>query len=429
MRKELLFAVVFSFSFFLLHNSLQAITLEEAIDIALKNNLRILLAEEKVKEAQHRIKGAVAEFFPSLRLNGTYTHFGEVPSISIPYIGELEMGEQDTTSFSFSLTQPVYTSGKLSLAYQQANLNYQKTEEDLSAVKKDLIFQVKESFYSVLLARENLKIAEQALNQAELHLKMVESFYQSGRASRFDLLRAKVEVANLKPNLIQARNNLNMAKERLASILSISSSSLEIEGKLKFEPLHLTLNEAIDIALNNRSDLKSVLLNMKMAMFSLKIARYRNLPVLSLTGNYEFTSPGEANTDWEKNWSISLVFSFPFFDSGRTKAIIEQEKSRLEQVKLMVNQLEDTITLEVKKAFWDMQAARETLFAQEKNVQQAEEALSIAEGRYRNGTITQIEVLDANLALTRAKLNYSKALYDYNLAKAALIKAMGKLED
>jgi len=421
MKIKHLFLIIAFFLFFLSSCS-QAITLNEAINIALKNNSQILLAKEKVKEAEQIVKEATAGYLPSLNLNGTYTHLGEVPSISIPHVGEFPMGEQDTTSFTFSLTQPLYTSGKLTLASKQARLNYRRAKQDLKNTQDNLIFQVKQSFYSVLLAKENLKIRKQALHQAKLHLKVVESFYQSGRTSRFDLLRAKVEVANLKPGLIQAMNNLNLARERLANLLSLSSSSLEIEGELKFQPANLTLNEAIKTAFSSRADLMSLMISKDIAKLAVHMVKIKNYPTLSFVGNYEY----KISDEWEKNWNINLVLSFPFFDSGKTKAILEQKRSQLRQIELTVKQLKDAIQLEVKKAFWDLQAAKEALSAQKQNINQAQEALSIAEGRYKSGTITQVEVFDANLALTTARLNYTRALYDYNLARASLVKAIGK---
>jgi len=424
MRKKLLFVVVFSSLFLFSCNTLQAITVEEAIDVALENNLQVLLAEEKLKEAEQGIKGAVAEYFPSLSFTGNYTHLGEVPSMAIPGFGEFPMGEQDTTSLTLSLTQPLYTSGKLTLSKKQAQLNYEKALQDLKNTRTELVFKVRQSFYSVLLARESVKIAKKALDQAELHLKVVESFYKTGRASRFDLLRAKVEVANLKPEFIKAKNSLDLAKENLAIILSSPSSSFKVEGNLEFEPLNLSLDEAIKTALSSRSDLKGLLLMQKITELALHLVKAQNSPTFSLVGNYEYTT--SSGDDWNKNWNVNLVLSFTLFDSGRMKASIKQAESQLRQTEIAIKQLKDAICLEVKKAFWDMQAAKEALFAQRKNVEQAEEALRIAEGRYKSGTITQVEVLDANLALNKARLNYVRALYDYNLAKAALIKAMGR---
>jgi len=428
MKVKKVFLVVFSSLIFIFGYSgySQAISLNDAIDIALKNNLQISLTRERVRQAEQKVKEATAGYLPSINLNGTYTHLGKVPSMSTPF-GEFPMGEQDTTSLTFSLTQPLYTGGRLTLNSKQAKLNYLRAEKELQQTQSEVIYQVKEGFYSVLLATKNLEIAQRALNQAKAHLEIVESFYKSGRASRFDLLRAKVEVANLKPDVIKARNNLSLARERLAGILSVPSSSLDLEGELEFKSLTLTLDDAIKIAFNSRGDLNSLKLQEEIARVSLQVAKVRNFPSLSFVGNYQFTHPGEKE-EWDKDWNISLVLSFPFFDMGK-RAFVRERESQLRQVQLAIKQLKDAIQLEVKKAFWDMEAAKEAIAAQKKNIQQAQEALSIAEARYRSGTITQIEVLDASLALTRARLGYTRALYNYNMAKAALIKAIGKIKE
>ena len=403
----------------------QSINLPEAIDIALKSNLQILMAQEKVRETEQAMKEAFAGYFPLLSLQGNYTHLGEPPKVYIPDWGEFEFGPQDTTAFALSLTQPLYTSGQISLANQQAKLSYQVAREDLKSTQSEIVFQVKQSFYSVILAQENLQITKQALDQAEAHLQIAESFYQSGRASRFDLLRAKVEMAKFKPEVIRAKNDLALAKESLAILLS-QPSSLEIEEKLKFEPGLLILDEALQAALSCRSDLKSLRLQEDMASLSIRITRAVNLPSLSLLGNYEYTSGG--GREWENDWNVNLVLGFTLFDAGKNKAQVEQRRSQVRQTQLAIKQLRDGIQLEVKQAFWNMQAAKESMVAQEQSIQQAEEALSIAEARYKNGTITQVEVLDAQLALTTARLGYTRALYDYNLSRANLTKAMGKIQ-
>lgn len=402
----------------------QSINLQEAIDIALKSNPQILMAQEKVRETEQAMKEAFAGYFPLLSLQGNYTHLGEPPKVHIPDWGDLEIGPQDTTAFALSLTQPLYTSGQLSLTNQQAKLNYQVAREDLKSTQSETVFQVKQSFYSVILAQENLQITKQALDQAEAHLQIAESFYQSGRASRFDLLRAKVEMAKFKPEVIRAKNDLALTKESLAILLS-QPSSLEIEEKLKFEPGLLSLDEALQAALVYRSDLKSLRLQEDMAGLSIGITRAVNLPSLSFLGNYEYTSSG--GSKWKNKWNVNLVLGFTLFDAGKNKAQVEQKRSQVRQMQLAIEQLRDGIQLEVKQAFWNIQAAKESMVAQEQSIQQAEEALSIAEARYKSGTITQVEVLDAQLALTSAQLGYTGALYDYNLSRANLTKAMGKM--
>ena len=422
-KRRVMFLSLVIFLSFLGQAQGKALTLNEAIKMALSNNKEILIAKEKVKEAEQALRIAKGGYFPNLGLDVTYTHLSEVPSVS--FMGTpLEMGKQDSYLSKLTLTQPLYTSGRLSLTWRQAELNCQRVKEDLVSCQNEVIFQVKEAFYSVILAQDVLKVTRQALKQAERHLKVVEELFRTGAVSRFDLLRSQVEVANLKPDLIRAENNLRLAKERLANLLCITLDSTKIEGELSFEPVDISLEEAIDRALRERSELKSLRLQREASEVSLSLARIWNLPSMSLVGNYQYENPFEGRDEWGSEWNINIVLSLSLFDGGIGKARIAQRKSQLAQVELSLQQLEEGIILEVKRNFWEMKALEEVIYAQRKNVEQAQEALSIAESRYANGTATNLEVLDAQLALTRARTNYVKALYDYNVAKAKLERAM-----
>ncbi len=402
----------------------KSLTLEEAITLALANNREILIAEEKIEEARQGIKEAKAGYFPTINLGGTYTHLNEAPSMSIPGYGSVEMGQADNYLSKFSINQPLYTSGRLSYANKQTDLGYQRAQEDLNNVQNKITFQVKKAFYAVLLAQENAKVTEKALDQAKRHLDVVEDFFKVGVVSRFDLLRTRVEVANLKPDLIQARNNLRLSQENLANLLSLPSASLKLEGELLFDPLRITLEEAIDKALEERGDLKSLKLQKEMLEVAFKLAEVENKPNLALVGNYQYQNPSGGKDEWGEEWNLNLVLSIPLFDGWANRARVAQRRSQIKQINLSLQGLEAGIDLEVKKAFWDLEASEGRIYAQEKNIEQAEEALSIAEVRYKSGTITNLEILDAQLALTRVRLGYLKALYDHNVAMAELEKAM-----
>jgi len=401
-----------------------ALTLEEAMRLALANNREILVAKEKIEEARQGIKEAKAGYLPRVDLSGTYTRLNEAPSISIPGYPSIEMGKADSYLSKLSFSQPLYTGGRLSYANKGASLYYQKPQEDLKNVQGRITFQVKKAFYAVLLAQENVEVTEAALAQAKRHLAVVEDFFRVGVVSKFDLLRTRVEAANLKPDLIQARNNLRLSEENLANLLSLPSASLKLEGELSFKPAKITLEEAIDKALKERSDLKSLKLQKEMSEVALKLAEAWNKPNLALVGNYQYQNPSGGEDEWGGEWNLNLVLSIPLFDGWANRARVAQRRSQVKQIDLSLRRLEAGIDLEVKKAFWDVEASEERIYAQEKNIEQAEEALSIAEVRYESGAITNLEVLDAQLALTRVRLGYLKALYDHNVGMAELEKAM-----
>jgi len=398
------------------------LTLQKAIEIALSENKGILVAKEKVKEAEQVIKIAKSNL-PLLDLSGSYTRLSEVSSISTP-LGTFEIGEKDNYSATLSLTQPLYTSGRIDLGYKQAKLSYQKEKENLNYKENELIFEVKKAFYLVLLAQENVKLFKDALKQAQRHLSIVEGFYRTGRVSKFDLLRAKVEVANLKPDLIRAENNFRLAKEGLAILLSLPAYSLKLSGEFKFEPIRINLKEALKQALSSRADLRSLELQKDIVKVYSRLAKLAHAPSLYLRGNYEYNKPSGGEDEWGEDWNAGLVLSLSLFDGGKSEAIIRQRESQLKEVELSLGQLKDGIMLQVKSAFWGMEVAEESISAQKENIREAEEALSIAELRYKSGMITNLEVLDTQLALTQAKMGYLKSLYDYSIAKAGLKKAM-----
>jgi outer membrane protein TolC len=402
----------------------KSLTLAEAITLALANNREILIAKEKIEEARQGIKEAKAGYFPTINLDSTYTRLNETPSMSIPGYGSIETGKADNYLSEFSINQPLYTSGRLSYANKQTDLSYQKAQEDLNNAQNKITFEVKKAFYAVLLAQENVEVTEKALDQAKRHLAVVENSFKVGVVSKFDLLRTRVEVANLKPDLIQARNNLRLSQESLANLLSLTSASLELEGEFSFEPPRITLEEAIDKALKERSDLRSLKLQKEISEVALQLAEVQNKPTLAAVGNYQYENPSGGKDEWGEEWNLNLVLSIPLFDGWANRARVAQRRSQIKQIDLSLQQLEAGIDLEVKKAFWDREASEERIYAQEKNIEQAEEALSIAEVRYRSGAITNLEVLDAQLALTKARLGYLKALYDHNVAMAELEKAI-----
>ncbi len=401
-----------------------ALTLDEAVRVALANNREILVAMEKIKEARQRVREAKAGYLPTVDLSGTYTRLSEVPSMSIPDYGSIEVGKADNYMSKLTFSQPLYTSGSLNYANKGASLYYQKSEEDLRNVQSKVTLEVKKAFYTYLLAEENVEVTEAALDQSRRHLAIVEGLFKVGVVSKFDLLRTRVEVANLKPDLIQARNNLRLSRESLANLLSLSSTSLKLEGELSFEPLKISLEVAIARALKERSDLKNLKLQKEMSEVAVKLTEVQNRPRLALIGNYQYQNPSGGEDEWGEDWNLNLVLSIPLFDGWANRARVAQRRSQIKQIDLSLRGLEAGIDLEIKKAFWDLEASEERIYAQEKNIEQAEEALSIADVRYKSGAITNLEVLDAQLALTRVRVGYLKALYDHNVARAELEKAM-----
>ena len=247
-------------------------------------------------------------------------------------------------------------------------------------------------------------------------------------ASKFDLLRSEVQVANLKPQLIKARNNLKIAELSLKTLLGLDlSQPIEIKGYLTYEPFEPDLEESVSKAMLKRPEISQIKYQKQMAGQGLKLARASNLPSLAVSATYNFWADqlNFRKDTWQSFYTVNLVFTVPLFNGFATSARVAQSKAMIKELGFTQKGLIDIIKFEVRRAILRLQEAKESLLSQEKNVEQAQESLRIAELNFSEGLATTLDISSAQAALSQAKTNYSQALYDYVMSLAELDKAMG----
>ncbi|MFW6131561.1 MAG: TolC family protein [Candidatus Aminicenantaceae bacterium] len=423
---------------FLISQEQVILTLEKTVDIALSQNPYHLASQERVDAAKARVREAAAQFFPSFNAQGTQTldeklFYLEFPS-TIP--GQppqrVEVDFTRDYQFSFSLNIPLFTSGRLTSGFKQAKFNLLSSKENVNQSIQQTVFEAKKSFYGYLLAEKFVRVAEEAVSVARKHLDNVNSLYEVGMASKFDLLRSEVQVANLNPQLIQAKNRLEVAELGLKTLLGMDlSDPVEIKGELSYTPVEPDYEECLEKAYSNRPELKQINYQNKIARETLKMTRSMGLPSLSVAGNYNFWADkfNFKEDTWQDYYSVNLTLLVPIFNGFETSARLAQNRAMIEELKHTKKGLKDMIEFEVKQAILNLEEAKESILSQEKNVEQAEESLRIAELNYSEGLATTLDVSSAQAALTQAKTNYSQALYDYMVSLAQLDKAMGVGED
>ncbi len=411
------------------------LTLEKCLDMALEQNPFLQGTMEKEAQARALVREASAGFFPSLNLQGTDTLDEKLFVLEFPSLipGEppqrIKIDFTRDYQFSFSLSVPLYAGGRISSGYRQANYNLLATRETIRLSRQETIFRVKQAFYSHLLAREGVKVAEESFSLAEGFLKNVRNLYEVGMASKLDLLQAEVRVANLKPQVIRAKNSLEVSLLGLKTAVGIDlETPVEVEGELAFVPLETDTDSAVAEALARRPELLGLDYQSRMAGEMLKIARAAHLPTLAIGGAYNLWADrfNFNRGTWQNYYSISLVLNLPIFNGFTTQARIAQSKAALREIEWNRKGLGETVKFEVRQAVLSYEQARETLFSLEKNVEQALEAVRIAELNYSEGLATNLDVTSAQLALTQARVNYFQALYDCAISLAQLEKAVGR---
>jgi len=403
------------------------LTQEESIEIALKNNKRLLAARERVEIAKGDLIVARAGFLPTLSLEANYLRLGKGQKISMGEGSEIVVRGEDTYSATATVEQPLFTWGRILNGYRQASSNQKIQEQDYRRERNLLRFNVTESFYNLILARELLKLSEESYAQMERHLRQVENRYENGLASKFDLLRARVQLANLKPQLIKARNSVTLAENYFKSLLGLPTQmGVTLRGELKYEPMEIELSRAVEEALKNRPEVISLKETENIALAQVRLASASNKPIISVLYNYQFQKPYQWKDEWGKEWNAMAVLQFPIFSGFSTGGKVLQSQSQLREAKYNLKDKEEEIELEVREAYLSLRQEEETIVSQGENVGQAEEAMQIAEKRYVSGMITNLEFMDTQLALTQAKTAYLQALANYQIAKAKFVKAIGK---
>jgi len=240
------------------------LTLEDSIRLALRQNPFYMAEKAKEDAAAASVREAGSGFFPSLNAQGSNVLDKKGFSITFPSLTggaptkiKMDFTRAYTMTLNFSL--PLYSGGRLVSGYKTANLSLQSTQEGIRRSQQETVCNVKKAFYGVLLAKAFVEVTSEAVDLAERHVKNVRNLYEAGAAPKFDLLRSEVQAANLKPQLIRARNGLRTAELGLKTLLGLDlSRPVEIKGELSMRTMDVNTDENIAKALTQRPEINQM---------------------------------------------------------------------------------------------------------------------------------------------------------------------------
>ncbi|MDR5695294.1 MAG: TolC family protein [Armatimonadota bacterium] len=407
------------------------ITLKDALALALQQNLQVRFAAFEVAIARAQLEQAKAGKAVQVTGSASYTRINErapttisVTSGGMSITVQLPPPPVDTGELRVSLQYPLFTGGRLEAQIALAEANVKGAEATLQRTVQQVLFQVKQAYYQLLLARASRRAAERILAQAEENLRVARVRVQAGVAPQFDVLQAEVNLANARQGVVRALNSMVLARQALAALLNIPLDTLlEPQDELGITPFSVPLEELINRALRQRPELAELSARRAAAEAALELARSGARPNLALQGAY-FLS-GTSLQNLTSNWQVILALTLNLFDGGLTKARIQEAEERLRQLQVAESQQRQAIELEVRQSYLTLQSAVAELEASGKAVEQALEALRIANVRYQAGVSAQLEVIAAQAALAQAEVNRVQALFNYNLALAQLERAVG----
>jgi len=386
------------------------LSLQDSIAYALKNNPSIQIAGEDKKKSELSVGETQAGKMPTVSLGSGYTYQGN--------------SGDDGFSNSLRMNWPLYSGGRTEAQIEQAKLGVRTADLNVEKSKQQLILDATTNYYSVLETKNMCTVNEESVNNLKAHLNIVQAKYQEGVAAKSEVLRAEVEVANADQNLIKAQNQYELAVSDLLTTMNMDAGSeIQLKGELAYQADTRTLAEALSMAKQNRPEMAQAKVSVDSAQKGIEIAESNKRPTVSLS----------ASTGWndrllptnDTNWSVGASASWNVFDAGVTKSKVSQAESSVAKAKLQAEQTTDSIEQEVRQSYLNMKEAEKRLNTTAVTVNKGNEDLYIAQESYKAGVSTNLDVFDAQLALTQAKTNHVQALYDYNVNKAKLDKAMG----
>jgi len=407
----------------------KTLTLDQAISIAMEKNRDIEKAREYANYVQGKYVEERAAALPQLSLNGSAVFSKDDSGASSGTTQRLFGRAVDVT-----LSQPLYTWGKLNAAIRAAEVGLKTADEQLRLYRQAAYRDVVAAYLDIQLARELSRLAQENRSQKQRLLDEAKHKFSAGVATDYDLLAAEVSAENTLPEVIRSENSVRMAREQLRFLLAMENEEVDVAGNLEApaddRSLPAGYDEAMKIAGKCRPELADLRLRIGIFGELVTIVDADNKPRLDLKAGAgwhwaSLNDPGPARDMDGAAWNAGLYMTFPFFDGFRANGKVAQARSDLRTKQIEETKLLDAIALEVRQAEYSYREAAEIFKAISGTVKQAERLVQMAEKGYEFGVKIRLEVDDAQLNLLQAKSNLAKAQRDFRVAQVNYLWSMG----
>jgi len=410
------------------------LTLVDALNLALQQNPAIMEARNDLEASHGIVIQTRAVALPQVTAGGDYKDTDPSAIENFPLAGFSQPHEN--WNANVQIVQSIYEGGKLVAAFQAAGATKRQAVAQFQTVVADALLDTRVAYYDVLLAVQQITVHEASVNLLQKELADQQSRYRAGTVPKFNVLQADVALANERPNLIQSRNNYRIAKNNLSNLLGYNVPGdiwedipLQLSDTLDAKPFDVNLPDAIQEALSQRSELTALREGEELDRLNVVNAKSGYKPTLQLFAGYgwfnaQFTPPVTLDHDIN-GWNAGAQMQWDIFDGLLTRGKVVQARALYEKSQTTLADESREIELEVRTAYSDFIDAKEILDSQQEVQAEAEEALREARARSEAGTGTQLDVLNAETALTQARTTQVQALHDYDAARARLERAMG----
>ena len=435
------------------------ITLEQALQIALSENIPVKVADQEIQRTTYARKGTYASLFPQIDVSGTYQRTikkqvmymdfdmssmeggggssegdgtGSGEGFTIPDTSEgLEVGRWNTWAAGLNATMPL-VNPQLWKSLRISGLEVEMAIEKARSSRLDMVTQVKQAFYGTLLAKEAFQVYKDVYENALDNLHETEKKFRVQKATEYDMTRAQTSVANAIPDVYNAESSVILSLWQLKAVMGVDlDMNLDVAGKLEDYSSQMLYAEiqGDSISLENNTTMRQLALQAEQLAHTIKMQKYAYIPTLSaafsfsinaMTNDFKFSQ-----YQWTPYSYVGVNLSIPVFSGGKRYNDVRQAKTQATQLRLQTMDTERNLKISIRQSLVTMETSMKTYQAAKAAVASARKGYSIASKTYQVGKNTLLELNDARLALTQAELGASQAVYDYLVAKAILEQTLG----
>lgn len=413
-------------------NITQALSLSAALDWGLEHNKGLKEFSATIREQEGVLVQAQAGWGPVVSVVAT---LDRQSSSLQPELNGVPVGTNSRSLAGLRVDQVLVDSGATKAAVQGTRLKLESTRELYRALVNDVVFAIRQQFAATLLAHEKVDVQRKSVELLEEEYRQEKQRLAAGTVSQFNVLRAEVAVANARTPLIKAQNEERLSHEELYRLMGISPESAGdntvvpvLSGKLVYAKQTEEMPAMMKEAFENRPDLKALQLAVEAASAGAEFERSGYWPILLGYGmlGAEKDSTKSSLSEQLTGWRAGLELRWKIFDTWSTDGKVLSALSKREQAQYALEGKKHEVEVEVRRAYSSFVEALELVSASDKVVKQAEESVRLAKSRLAAGVGTQLELLDAQYALTAARLNFVESLYGYTVVLAQIDKVTGR---
>lgn len=409
---------------------------EQCIEIALRDNPTIRVADLEVKRVDYSKKETLAQVFPSINFAGSYQRSIELQTIRMNMGGEsqnLKMGSDNSWNFGFSASMPLIAP-TLWKSIQISDTQILSNLESARQSRLSMIDNVNKAYYALLLAVASKEVIEQNYDRAVFNAGIFEKQFENGTASEYDVLRSSVQVKNIEPELLQADIALKQCKLQLKILMGISTD-VDIEPNLTLKEMQQEMYGyplGADTSIADNSSLRALDIQKKMLKQTVDLRKFAWIPTLSATYNLAWMSLSNGNAlknqEFNPYSNVGLTLSVPIFSGGSKYYGVKQAQVQLKEVEYQRENLVNSLNMQVELAIDNINREARQIATSEDGVRQAEKAYQIMQKSFEIGAASYLDLRDSELANTTAKLSYYQAIYNYLVSYSELDLLLGKGE-